>query len=188
MLYLKRSTIPGAGKGLFTKSQFKRGDEICEYEGEILPWAECQKRADQGYEGYVFFITRNRCIDAYFTPEAIGRYANDARGLTRVEGLKNNAQYEIKTRGGIKRAFIIATRTINPGDEILVDYGADYWQNLEKAKPYYEKLKRERKEARLKKKAEEAAAASRKSKKNGSAVSNKKVKSTTLKRKSALVK
>lgn len=143
MLYLKKSLIPGAGKGLFVKKDFKKGEIVCEYEGEIVPWSVCEKRAEEGHEGYAFFITKNRCVDAYFTKEAIGRYANDAKGIGRVEGLRNNAQYEIKTRQGEKRVFIVATRTIKANDEVLVDYGKDYWKNLSKAKDLEKKVNAE---------------------------------------------
>ncbi len=150
MLYLKKSLIPGAGKGLFVKNEVKKGEIVCEYEGEIVPWSVCEKRAEEGHEGYAFFITKNRCVDAYFTKEAIGRYANDAKGIGRVEGLKNNAQYEIKTRQGEKRVFIVATRTIKANDEVLVDYGKDYWKNLSKAKDLMEKVKSEKNKAQKK--------------------------------------
>jgi uncharacterized protein len=158
MLYLKKSKLPKAGKGLFTDEKLTRGDIICEYEGEIVPWSICLDRAEQGYEGYVFFISKNHCIDAYFTPEAMGRYANDARGVSRVDGLRNNAQYEIKVRDGKKRAFIVATRTIHPSEEIFVDYGQDYWKNLEKLKPQYEKMMQEQKEKRRLRKLEKETA------------------------------
>lgn len=174
MLYLRKSKLPKAGKGLFSNQKFTRGDIVCEYEGEILPWSECLERAEQGYEGYVFFITRNYCIDAYFTPEAIGRYANDARGISRVEGLRNNAQYEIKTRKGEKKVYIVATRTINPGDEVLVDYGDDYWKNLEKLRPEYEKMKQLEKEKRMQRKAEREKLNHKVAKRNGSTVRKKK--------------
>jgi SET domain-containing protein len=143
MLYLKKSLIPGAGKGLFVKNEIKKGEIVCEYEGEIVPWSVCEKRAEQGHEGYAFFITKNRCVDAYFTKEAIARYANDAKGIGRVEGLKNNAQYEIKTRQGEKRVFIVAIKNIKPNDEVLVDYGKDYWKNLSKAKDLKAKVNSE---------------------------------------------
>lgn len=143
MLYLKKSLIPGAGKGLFVKNEVKRGEIVCEYEGEIIPWSVCEKRADEGHEGYAFFITKNRCVDAYFTKEAMGRYANDAKGIGRAEGLRNNAQYEIKTRQREKRVFIVATRTIKANDEVLVDYGKDYWKNLSKAKDLEKKVNAE---------------------------------------------
>jgi len=143
MLYLKKSLIPGAGKGLFVKNEIKKGEIVCEYEGEIVPWSVCEKRAEEGHEGYAFFITKNRCVDAYFTKEAIARYANDAKGIGRVEGLKNNAQYEIKTRQGEKRVFIVAIKNIKPNDEVLVDYGKDYWKNLSKAKDLKAKVNSE---------------------------------------------
>ena len=143
MLYLKKSLIPGAGKGLFVKNDFKKGEIVCEYEGEIVPWSVCEKRAEEGHEGYAFFINKNRCIDAYYTKDAIGRYANDAKGIGRIEGLRNNAQYEIKTRQGEKRVFIVATRTIKANDEVLVDYGKDYWKNLSKAKDLKKKVQAE---------------------------------------------
>ncbi|MFM7017019.1 MAG: SET domain-containing protein-lysine N-methyltransferase [Bacteroidota bacterium] len=150
MLYLKKSLIPGAGKGLFVKKDLKKGEIVCEYEGEIVPWSVCEKRAEEGHEGYAFFITKNKCIDAYFTKDAIGRYANDAKGIGRVEGLRNNAQYEIKTRQGEKRVFIVATRTIKANDEVLVDYGKDYWKNLSKAKDLTKKVDQEKKKAQSK--------------------------------------
>ena len=179
MLYLKKSKLPKAGKGLFADQKFTRGDIVCEYEGEIVPWSVCLDRAEKGFEGYVFFISRNHCIDAYFTPEALGRYANDARGVSRVDGLRNNAQYEIKTRNGEKRVFIVATRTIHPGDEVLVDYGNDYWKNLEKLKPLYEKMLKEQREKRLLRKAEKEKEAQRQKRKSTTVTKKKK---RTLKR------
>ncbi|MDE3250465.1 MAG: SET domain-containing protein, partial [Bacteroidota bacterium] len=51
------------------------------------------------------------------------RYANDAAGLVRVKGLRNNSVYTIKK----KRVYITAMRNIEPGEEILVGYGKEYW-------------------------------------------------------------
>jgi len=62
-------------------------------------------------------------IDAW-KHKGFAHFANDARGLVRVEGLKNNSEYV--TEG--KRCFIEATRDIPAGSEIFVGYGAEYWQ------------------------------------------------------------
>lgn len=35
-LYVKRSLLPGAGRGLFTKVPIKKGTRIVEYKGEIM--------------------------------------------------------------------------------------------------------------------------------------------------------
>jgi SET domain-containing protein len=63
-----------------------------------------------------------------------------------VPGLRNNAQYEIKTKGGEKRVYIVATRTIRPGEEVFVHYGDDYWRYLDKTREIF--LAREREKRR----------------------------------------
>lgn len=150
---IKKSQLPKAGNGLYALKEFRRGDIVCEYEGEVVTWAECEKRSDDGHEGYVFFFSKNRCIDAYFTPWAFGRYANDARGIGRVAGLRNNAQYEIKMRNGEKRVFIVATMTIPAGAEVFVHYGDDYWRYLNHTRELFLKMEREKRHEREKKKA-----------------------------------
>ena len=130
MLYLKKSTIPGAGKGLFTDHLVKKGEEIVEYEGEVVPWSEVEKRAQKGHEGYAFYISERYSVDAYYTKWAMGRFANDATGFSRIDGLRNNSQYVVKRKKGIRKVFIVASRNILPGSEILVSYGADYWKHI----------------------------------------------------------
>lgn len=150
---VKKSQLPKAGNGLYALKEYRRGDIVCEYEGEIVTWAECERRSDQGYEGYVFFFSKNRCVDAYFTPWAFGRYANDARGIGRVKGLRNNAVYETKVRNGEKRVFIVASMTIQPGQEIFVHYGDDYWRYLNATRDLFLKMEREKRHQREQQKA-----------------------------------
>lgn len=123
-LYVKRSTIPGAGKGLFTKIDIPKGTKIVEYKGEILTWKEVENHPDEGRNGYVFYINRNHVIDAWNYKTALARYANDANGLTRVPDLKNNCEYEIEG----KKCFVVAKKNIAAGSEILAPYGPEYWQ------------------------------------------------------------
>jgi SET domain-containing protein len=122
-LKVKRSQLPNAGKGLFTTTAIKKKDKIVEYKGEIINWKEYEKRVKEDKDGYLFFVNRNHCIDAYSTPEHVARYANDAAGLGRVKGLKNNASYEIFG----KQCFIVAERDIAAGEEIFVNYTKEYW-------------------------------------------------------------
>ncbi len=123
---VKESTIPGAGKGLFTKRDLKKGERIIEYMGEIITDAECDIRAENDQYGYIFYIGKNKCIDAYNIPEAIARYANDAKGLTKVNGITNNCCYTIYKHSG----WIKAEKNIKAGSEILVSYGAEYWRDI----------------------------------------------------------
>ncbi|MCW3077360.1 MAG: hypothetical protein JWO32_1969 [Bacteroidetes bacterium] len=122
-LIVKKSQLPNAGKGLYTTTPIKKGEEVIEYLGELINWKEYEKRVLENKDGYLFFINNKLCIDAYPTPQHKARYANDALGLTRVPGLKNNCEYEI--RG--KRCFIVAKKNIEAGEEIFVSYTKEYW-------------------------------------------------------------
>jgi SET domain-containing protein len=123
-LYTKTSTLPGAGKGLFTKVPIPKGTRIVEYKGEVLTWKEVEKMAEDR-NGYVFFFTNKYVIDAW-KHKGFAHFANDAKGIARVEGIRNNSEYV--TVG--KRCFIEATRDIPARTEILVGYGGEYWQAI----------------------------------------------------------
>ena len=147
---VKKSQIQGAGKGLFTKRDIKKGERIIEYLGEIITDAECDKRAENDQYGYIFYISKKKCVDAFNTPEALARYANDAKGLTKIKGLTNNCCYAIYKNSG----WIKAEKDIKAGSEIFVSYGAEYWRDIRyNIKLDAEKAKKKLKEKSLKSKA-----------------------------------
>jgi SET domain-containing protein len=118
---VKESVLPGAGKGLFAKEFIPKGTRIVEYKGKITNWKEVDD--NDGNNGYIYYVKRHHVIDANRYPSALARYANDARGLCRVKGVRNNAEY---TEEGL-RVFIEARKDIPAGTEILVEYGKEYW-------------------------------------------------------------
>src|SRR4030095_17028509 len=122
-LVVKRSRLPQAGKGLFTKKFIQKGSRIVEYKGRITTWKEVYKN---GVNRYIFYVKKNHVIDAEPYEKAIARYANDASGLMREKGVTNNATY---VQDGL-RIFITARKNIPAGSEILVDYGKEYWQAI----------------------------------------------------------
>ncbi|MBA3663968.1 MAG: SET domain-containing protein-lysine N-methyltransferase [Bacteroidetes bacterium] len=122
-LIVKKSQLPNAGKGLYTSTPIKKGAQVIEYLGEIINWKEYEKRVLENKDGYLFFINNKICIDAFPTPQHKARYANDAAGLSRVKGLKNNCDYEIVG----KKCFIVSRRDIEAGEEIFVNYTKEYW-------------------------------------------------------------
>jgi SET domain-containing protein len=132
-LIVKRSTLPKAGKGLFTKKFIPKGTRIVEYKGKLTTWKEADHV--EGNNGYIYYINRNKVIDARKSKAALGRYANDARGIERINGMLNNSQY---VEDGY-RVFIVARRDIQPGGEIFVDYGREYWDVIK----YNRKLEKE---------------------------------------------
>ena len=122
-LLVKTSQLPNSGKGLFTTTNIKKGTRVIEYLGEIIDWKEYERRVERDEDGYLFFINKKNCIDAWNTPQHKARFANDAAGLGRVKGLKNNCVYET----GENRCYILSTRDILAGEEIFVSYTKEYW-------------------------------------------------------------
>ena len=120
-LYVSRSTIPASGKGLFTKKFIPKGTRIVEYKGKMTTWKDVDHK--NGQNGYIYYIDMNHVLDARTYQKALGRYANDARGLQKVKGVTNNAVYVEENY----RVYIEATRDIPVKSEILVTYGKEYW-------------------------------------------------------------
>src|SRR5690349_15209286 len=89
-LVVKKSTIPNAGKGLYTKVFIPKRTLIVEYKGRITTWKEMK---DQWHNGYIYNINNGHVTDAKRTLSALARYANDARGVVRVKGITNNCVY-----------------------------------------------------------------------------------------------
>ncbi len=121
-LYVKKSTIPNSGMGLFTRKFIPKGTRIVEYKGRRSSWKDVKD--EDGKNGYIFYINRNHVIDGKPWKSALARYANDARGLVRVKGLTNNSDYIVDGT----RAYIESKKDIPAGSEIFVDYGKDYWK------------------------------------------------------------
>ncbi|MEO6584528.1 MAG: SET domain-containing protein [Ferruginibacter sp.] len=126
MLVVKKSKLPGSGKGLFTKVAILKGTDITEYKGKVSRWNDAN-HAD-GNNAYLFYINRNHVIDALKRLSSLARYANDGLGLSRIKGITNNSIYVKKD----KRVYIQSTKDIPANAEILVDYGKDYWDVIRK--------------------------------------------------------
>lgn len=143
-LLIKRSKIPGAGKGLFTKKFIPKGTRIIEYKGKITTWKEVLSGDE--FNGYVYYVTRNHVIDAMARKNSLGRYANDARGLSKIKGIVNNTRY---VEDG-KKVFMEAVKNIPEKTEILVSYGKKYWEVINENRKIYEKEQKIKQKSNLK--------------------------------------
>ncbi|MEO5681082.1 MAG: SET domain-containing protein-lysine N-methyltransferase [Chitinophagaceae bacterium] len=123
-LYIKKSNLPGTGKGLFTRKPISKGEIILEYKGLITTFKKIED--NPVFNPYVYFVNRNHVIDAMHFPESLGRYANDAEGMSTMPGYKNNAAFIVVK----KRVYLEAKTDIVPGSEIFVAYGKDYWDAI----------------------------------------------------------
>ena len=121
-LVVKKSRLKGAGKGLFTTKFIPKGTRIVEYKGKVTTWEEAS--SGRSFNGYIYYVNKNHVIDAKQTLKALARYANDARGLSKVEGISNNSKY---VQDDDNKVYIESFRNIEAGDEIFVSYGKEYW-------------------------------------------------------------
>jgi uncharacterized protein len=119
-LEIKESSIPGAGKGLFTNEFIPKGARIIEYTGRIRTWKDAQHDSENYY---ILYVTRNHIIDAGKRKKSLARYINDAKGLKKIKGLNNNTEFK---REGL-RIFVEAIKDIPAGSELYVGYGKEYW-------------------------------------------------------------
>jgi SET domain-containing protein len=124
-LLVKTSSLPNSGKGLFTKVLIPKKTLIVEYQGEICKWKDVEDNFDNGY---IYFVNRNHVIDAGKSVKFLARYANDATGLSKIKGIRNNSKYTTK---GLQ-VFIEAAEDIPAGGEIFVSYGDEYWKVVKK--------------------------------------------------------
>jgi uncharacterized protein len=107
---VKRSS---AGLGLFATTTFKRGDFIIEYTGERISEDEANRRGGK----YLFTVTDEITIDGK------GR-GNTARYIN--HSCTPNAETERDEEELTVKVF--AKKKIVPGEEILYDYGKEYWE------------------------------------------------------------
>ncbi len=119
---IKASSVPGAEKGLWAETRsFKKGKIVARYTGDLVPTQAGKRRNGFGGSHYVLELSDAVSIDAARTNTADGRMVNDARG----SGRQPNACFRGNQRN--KTATVVATRTIKKGEEVLVNYGYEFW-------------------------------------------------------------
>ena len=83
---------------------------------------------------YALRINEHLMIDADKPARhSVAGYANNCRTINKKSGQckGNNARFSVNIQA--RRGWIVATKTIHPGDEIFVSYGADYWKGKNEA-------------------------------------------------------
>jgi len=132
-LRIKKSTIPGAGMGLFAvlpnddsnaivfrgASQKSSGQSICRYNGESIPKNESARRYGLYTGPYLAEVNASTNEDGACV-RGVGTFCNQAPSAA-----KWNANLYV--HGG--KIFVRARKNIKNGEEIFVDYGDTYNMN-----------------------------------------------------------
>jgi hypothetical protein len=119
-LRVKKSTIPGAGKGLFADRDFPANRRIVLYgkKSKYMPGPVDLSRT-QDRHPYAMCITDKKCWDARSTQSTQARFANgcDKPGHEKPCNAKMTPA-----------AWLVSKKAIRKGDEIFFPYGPDYWE------------------------------------------------------------
>ncbi len=120
-----KSQIPDAGEGLFAIEHIRRGEMIVPITGPRLTAKEIEEF--HSYNDYLLEINDGTgdCINM----DGEARYANDANGISKIEGIANNAGFYSADDHSM---YMEATRDILKGEEIFVAYGFNYWREKRK--------------------------------------------------------
>ncbi len=131
--YAVRKSTPGLGHGLFATATLRKGDFILEYRGRRIPTPQ----ADASQSRYLFEVDGKWTVDG--SPRFnIARYINhsckpnceaDVRDLPapRSAFLSEARGQEWQAGGHI---LIFAKRDIEPGEELTIDYGEEYFDEF----------------------------------------------------------
>jgi len=131
---VKQSKLKNSGLGLFATKNFKAGDVICSYAGELI-LTEIAMSADYNSD-YLFRINDDWTIDGADINSSYGRFINDPIFIKKIN-CTIRANYKLNSDR--KRIYdltasviVLKDKSIKKGDEIYTSYGNTYWINHEK--------------------------------------------------------
>ncbi|KAK3572181.1 hypothetical protein QTP86_024860 [Hemibagrus guttatus] len=114
------------GRGVFSCVHFNKGDFLLEYRGQLINKLECDHRQKVYHDALKVFMFefcfngKLLCVDAAREDGSLGRLIND-------DHINPNSNMKIITVKGKPHLCLIATRSINPGEEITYNYGDSEW-------------------------------------------------------------
>jgi len=131
-LKIKVSNIPNANKGLFAydKSKndddiiFRKGDVICEYNGDVISNVELYQRYANHTAPYAAFINGQTCIDGA-CKRGIANLVN--RGNNNNRNLSSNSSLHVNNK--TQKVKLYCDKNIKNNQEILCSYGQRYRMN-----------------------------------------------------------
>lgn len=117
---IKKSTIQGAGKGLFARVELNPGDRVGDFVGLHMNEAELES-SEYSDSDYLVWI----CHDYYIVCDE--PHGNHTRFVNHDDS--PNCEMIISSRWKTARLEVI--ERIEPGEELFIDYGPDYWGDHE---------------------------------------------------------
>ncbi|XP_058628354.1 histone-lysine N-methyltransferase SETD5-like [Onychostoma macrolepis] len=114
------------GRGVFSCTEFDKGDFLLEYRGDLISKEEYERRQRIYHDALKVFMFEFRyngkllCVDAARDDGSLGRLVND-------DHINPNSRIRTISVDGKPHLCLFATRSISPGEEITYDYGDSEW-------------------------------------------------------------
>lgn len=124
LIEMKPSNIPGAGTGVFAKTNIPANTELGYYRGEHLSAEEFEKKfGDVGLGTYVLTLDDPEDSSKKMYVDGLKK-GNWTSRINSPKGTLNKANIVFYTDGRV-----VSRRNIKAGEELFVGYGPKYWNN-----------------------------------------------------------
>ena len=103
------------GRGVYAGRDFRKGERIIEYKGEVISWREADRRppSDPDDPGHTFFFSLDD-----------GKHVIDANvNGNAARWINHSCAPNCETEEDEGRVYIEARRNIKAGEELFYDYG-----------------------------------------------------------------
>lgn len=120
---IKKSSIPGAGKGVFATKLIPKGSVMGYYKGKLHTQDEYDHLNNKDY----IFELKFRNQPNFYIDASSPKYSNWTRY---VNGARKKSQKNMINTDTYQQCFNIyfeALRDIQPGEELIISYGHHYW-------------------------------------------------------------
>ncbi|XDV16124.1 hypothetical protein PO909_015963 [Leuciscus waleckii] len=114
------------GRGVFSCTEFDKGDFLLEYRGDLISKEECERRQRVYHDALKVFLFEFRydgkllCVDAARDDASLGRLVND-------DHINPNSKMKTIRVDGKPHLCLFAIRSICAGEEITYNYGDSEW-------------------------------------------------------------
>ena len=125
LIYLKKSTIRKAGFGAFTKKDIAANTKLGEYKGKIL--SEREALALPNSKSHYLFEIKVRGGSNLFVDATSMRHSNWTRFINSVKQRHQRQKENVRYYQYKERIWIKTTRKIKQNEELIGDYGDEYW-------------------------------------------------------------
>ncbi|XP_077318044.1 N-lysine methyltransferase KMT5A isoform X2 [Lithobates pipiens] len=120
---MKIDIITGKGRGVIATQNFRRGEYVVEYHGDLIEITDAKKReaayaedtSTGCYMYYFQYLNKTYCVDATKETNRLGRLINHSKS--------GNCHTKLHNINDVPHLILVASRDIKAGEELLYDYG-----------------------------------------------------------------